>query len=97
MISVEAMVSEGRVAGEAFLEVGEEDLGIHAGGGILQALQHRPEGIVGSVTELLAVLQELVHRGSGMERSLSFSLSLSMRVNLERSLSLSMHFLFFSF
>jgi hypothetical protein len=44
MISVEAMVSGGRVAGETFLELGEEDPGIHEGGGILQALQHRPEG-----------------------------------------------------
>ena len=63
MISVEAMVSGGRVAGEAFLEVGEEDPGLDAGGGILQALQHRSEGTVGGVAGLLAVLQELVHRG----------------------------------
>jgi hypothetical protein len=35
MISVEAMVNGGKVTGETFLEVGEEDPGIHEGGGIL--------------------------------------------------------------
>jgi hypothetical protein len=63
MVSVEAMVGGGRVVGEAFLEVGEEDPCLHASVGILQALQHRPEGTVGGVAGLLAVLQELVHSG----------------------------------
>jgi hypothetical protein len=63
MVSVEAMVGGGRVVGEAFLEVGEKDPCLHASGGILQALQHRPEGTVGGVAGLLAVLQELVHSG----------------------------------
>ena len=57
MISVEAMVKGGRVAREAFLEVGEEDPGIQAGGGILQVLYHRPEGTIGGVAGLLAVFR----------------------------------------
>ncbi|KAE8009445.1 hypothetical protein FH972_005882 [Carpinus fangiana] len=60
------MVSGARVTGEVFLEVREEDPGIHVGGGILLALQHQLEGTVGGVAGLLTVLQELVHRGGNI-------------------------------
>lgn len=79
MVSVEALIGGGGSVfgmggGEAFLEMGEEDPGLHTGGRILEALQHGSECSVGGITRLLALLQELFH---GKPHS---SISLSLRL-----------------
>lgn len=46
---------------ELILEIGEEDSSLSSAVRILKPLEERPEGAVGSVAGLLALLEETVH------------------------------------
>ena len=71
MVSVEALMRI-VIGRKAFLEIGEEDPSLDTGIWILETLQDRSEGFVGSVSGLQTLLQELIHRSHfNVERMLS--------------------------
>ena len=62
MVGTETLIAV-VLGGKTLLKVGKEDPSLGTGIGIVEALQHRPEGGIGSVAGLLALLQELIHSG----------------------------------